>query len=376
MTGWNWDCSEECYRHAPELYGAIHFHDDDLDDCRWETDVALEIPADLASDVYALRARSGRGRGLHPVLRPAPARHRDGGHPVPRADRQLPRLRQRPHRPRRAGRAVDPRSHDRASRSRTSTLYGNLDIGLSTYDVHSDGSGVCFSSSRRPIINMRPEVPARHGLRVAVPCRPPSGRLAARGGLLLRRRHRPRAAPRGRRPAAPLPRRAHRLAPRVLQRAHARRLAGVPRRWRSRHVPRLQRLLLGHVVAPREALDDRGAQVRVRLARLAGQAGRVLPRDHRRARRALAQSRARAAEALRQSVSRPEGFDHCVGYHQMPDARDPRAAFILEGVGPDEVIGDFGLAGGGAAGYEIDRYDLALGTPPNSCCWPRASTTR
>ena len=40
-------------------------------------------------------------------------------------------------------------------------LYGNLDIGLSTYDAHSDGSGVCFSSSRRPIINMGPS-PARH----------------------------------------------------------------------------------------------------------------------------------------------------------------------------------------------------------------------
>ena len=39
---------------------------------------------------------------------------------------------------------------------------------------------------------------------------------------------------------------------------------------------------------------------------------------------------------------------------------------MLEGIGPDEVIGDFGLAGGGAAGYEIDRYDLALGTPPNA----------
>ena len=50
----------------------------------------------------------------------------------------------------------------------------------------------------------------------------------------------------------------------------------------------------------------------------------------------------------------------------MPDARDPRAAFILDGIGADEVIGDFGLVGGGAAGYEIDRYDLALGTPPNS----------
>jgi Concanavalin A-like lectin/glucanases superfamily len=33
-------------------------------------------------------------------------------------------------------------------------------------------------------------------------------------------------------------------------------------------------------------------------------------------------------------------------------------------VGPEERIGDFGLTGGGAAGYELDRYDLTLGTPP------------
>ena len=59
MTGWNWDCSEECYRHAPELYGAIHFHDDDLDDCGWETDVALTIPDEMRSGVYALRVRQG-----------------------------------------------------------------------------------------------------------------------------------------------------------------------------------------------------------------------------------------------------------------------------------------------------------------------------
>ena len=43
MTGWNWDCSEECYRHAPHLYGAIHFHDDDLDECGWETDLTLTV---------------------------------------------------------------------------------------------------------------------------------------------------------------------------------------------------------------------------------------------------------------------------------------------------------------------------------------------
>ncbi len=30
------------------------------------------------------------------------------------------------------------------------------------------------------------------------------------------------------------------------------------------------------------------------------------------------------------------------------------------------MIGDFGIVGGGAAGAEVDRYDLALGTPPDA----------
>jgi N,N-dimethylformamidase len=50
----------------------------------------------------------------------------------------------------------------------------------------------------------------------------------------------------------------------------------------------------------------------------------------------------------------------------MPDARDPRVAFIMDGIAPQERIGEFGLIGGGAAGSELDRYDLALGTPPHA----------
>lgn len=38
MTGSNWTGREMCFRHAPEQYGAIHFHDDDLHDCGWQTD--------------------------------------------------------------------------------------------------------------------------------------------------------------------------------------------------------------------------------------------------------------------------------------------------------------------------------------------------
>lgn len=38
----------------------------------------------------------------------------------------------------------------------------------------------------------------------------------------------------------------------------------------------------------------------------------------------------------------------------------------MSGVKPDEKIGDFGLVGGGAAGLELDRADVSLGTHPNA----------
>jgi N,N-dimethylformamidase len=61
-----------------------------------------------------------------------------------------------------------------------------------------------------------------------------------------------------------------------------------------------------------------------------------------------------------------QGFDHSSYFVQLPDARDPAVGFIMDGVGADERIGDFGLVGGGAGGYELDRYELSLGTPPNA----------
>ena len=60
-----------------------------------------------------------------------------------------------------------------------------------------------------------------------------------------------------------------------------------------------------------------------------------------------------------------EGFDANSYLLRTPASRDPRAAFIFEGVGPDERIGDFGSLGG-AAGLELDIADERLGTPPHA----------
>ena len=376
MTGWNWDCSEECYRHAPEQYGAIHFHDDDLDDCGWETDVALDVPADLPSGVYALRLVWARPRttSRSSCCPPRGTATRGSCCSCPTASY--------------LAYANDHIVHDvpvaqsilghttGASPSRTSTSTATSTSASRPTTRTRTARGVCYSSSRRPIMNMRPkfrhatgsvwQFPADlhlvdwlHAQGLSRTTSSPTSSFTDEGAELLRRY---RVVLTGSHPEY--------YSERMLDAWR-----GVPRRRRPRDVPRLQRLLLGHVVAPREAVDDRGAQVRVRLARLAG-ASRASTTSRRAASAAgsgaVARARRRSSSA---SVSRPRASTTACGYHQMPDARDPRAAFMLDGVGPDEVIGDFGLAGGGASGYEIDRYDLALGTPPNACSWPRASST-
>ena len=58
-------------------------------------------------------------------------------------------------------------------------------------------------------------------------------------------------------------------------------------------------------------------------------------------------------------------------YRLLPAAADPAVAWIFEGV-DDETIGDFGLSGGGAAGFELDRADRRLGTPPNTVILARS----
>src|ERR1700679_3120157 len=60
-----------------------------------------------------------------------------------------------------------------------------------------------------------------------------------------------------------------------------------------------------------------------------------------------------------------EGFAHSQPYRRMPDSYDPALAWITDGIEGD-LIGDFGLGNGGAAGMEIDYYRLGFGTPPNT----------
>ena len=64
-------------------------------------------------------------------------------------------------------------------------------------------------------------------------------------------------------------------------------------------------------------------------------------------------------------------FRHLVLLPPHEESNDPRAAFVFKGV-EGNIIGDFGLSGGGAAGQEIDRFDHSLGSPPHALVLARS----
>ncbi len=70
-----------------------------------------------------------------------------------------------------------------------------------------------------------------------------------------------------------------------------------------------------------------------------------------------------------------QGFDVSRPYRRQEGSRDRRASFIFEGIGKDELVGDFPslVQGPGAAGFELDRLDYSLGTPVHALLLATAS---
>jgi len=73
--------------------------------------------------------------------------------------------------------------------------------------------------------------------------------------------------------------------------------------------------------------------------------------------------RGRAPQKLVGTGFIAQGMDRSSYYRRNPDSFLPEVKWIMEGVGDDEKIGDFGLEQGGAAGLELDWYDPNLGSP-------------
>ena len=161
VRGPHWSGREMCWRHAPDEYGAVHFHEGDFHDCGWETDFAFTVPEDLPSGVYGIRLRCGDAEDVIPFF-VRPVRSRRGRLAVLfstmtyQAYCNYPRTNY--------DAAYIARQQAWASNPHHPALYPQY--GRSLYDVHADGSGVMFSSLLRPQLLMRPGLYAyidRHG---------------------------------------------------------------------------------------------------------------------------------------------------------------------------------------------------------------------
>ena len=79
----------------------------------------------------------------------------------------------------------------------------------------------------------------------------------------------------------------------------------------------------------------------------------------------LWRTQGRTPQSLVGGGMKVQGFDRSSYYRRQPDSYEPETAFIFEG-DDEEIVGDFGLLGGGASGMEIDRYDEELDTPSDT----------
>ncbi|WP_159998356.1 N,N-dimethylformamidase beta subunit family domain-containing protein [Roseomonas sp. 18066] len=151
VTGAAWSGRHHRWTEAPAEYAAIHFHADDVGDLGWAPSLALTVPADWPSGLYALHLETAEGRDNIPfVIRAAEAGSQA------RVALLLPTLTYQIYGqyPRRE---VTETSLPRAEAwgALVEPAHRHPEYGLSAYNTHADGSGVTITSMRRPMPDKR-----------------------------------------------------------------------------------------------------------------------------------------------------------------------------------------------------------------------------
>ncbi|MFR9729477.1 N,N-dimethylformamidase beta subunit family domain-containing protein [Saccharopolyspora sp. MS10] len=376
MTGHCWTGDEHSWRHAPAEYGAIHFHDDDLDDAGWDPTLRLTLPPETPSGVYSLRLETDGGADEIPfAVRPRT------GEPTADVLLVLPTFSYLAYGNQHMltddglqGMLAADGAGDAANRASTypSTPEDRyiVDNRLhSLYDNHSDGSGVCYSSPLRPLVNMRPGY---------VEAALDSGRgsphqFNADLHLIDWLRHLGV-------PVDVITDHDLYQEGRALLDPYQVVLTGTHHEyWSKSMLDALHRYLddggklmylSGNGMYWVTELDpERGGTIEIRRR---GPSTRMW--DARPGEGDLSftgelgglwRYRNRAPQLLLGVGFTAQGLGAGRPYRRRADSFGPEVSWIFEGVGEDELIGDFPclVSGYGAAGFEIDRADHALGTP-------------
>ena len=356
VRGAYWTGTVMDWRQAPEEYAAIHFLADALGDCGWEADFEWTVPDGLTSGFYAAKLTSADHEDYVPFfVRP----------PRGRANARLALL-------------VPTATYMAYANWRmpfdhhlVEVLYNRVavlgeedqyvlehpELGPSTYECHLDGAGVSYSTRHRPNLNMRPKHAwlesysadlyltdwlEQKGFDYDVL----TDEDLHAGGMELLAPY--RAVMTGTHPEYYSTRMWDALFGYQQHGGRMIYMGGNGFYW----------LIAYHPTRPGVMEMRRGDYSERKWVTSPGEYHLAYSGEY----GGLMHNSGRTPHRLVGVGFDAQGFDHAAGYRRQAGSRNPRAAFIFEGI-DDEIIGDFGLSGNGAASEEIDRFDHGFGTP-------------
>ena len=360
-----WDGTEFDWRKKPAHYAAIHFHEDDLYDCAWDTDFSFTAPTNLRSGIYAAKLIDEQdNEEMIPFFVTAKQ-----GKPQSRICVLIPSFTYTVYANIARGNTNKKMLERIKEWSASPWTTDNFpQFGLSTYNYHSDGSGISSSSRRRPILTMRSNV-------ISYPGVPGSGCrhfpadshlwywLTTKGyefdvitddelhkyglaaiekySVLLTCSH----------PEYHTPQSLNALQEYTNTGGHLMYLGGNGFYWK----------VAVSDVWP-DAVEIRRGEGGIRAwASEPGEYYNAFDGEY----GGLWRRNGRAPQVLAGVGFTSQGDHYGAPYRRTPESYSNEWAWVFEGI-TEEIIGDFGLSGGGAAGFELDRADTMLGTPLNA----------
>ena len=368
MTGHDWSGAQMSWAVDSREYGAIHFHDDDVDDARWDVDFTLSVPDNLPSAVYAMKLTTDEGdEDYVPFMVRTPL-----GAPQAKIAVIMSTIDYmayaNEHLASNGGSMEALMYRTPIMAPQHVFLSVHREYGYSTYDTHSDGSGVHISSRLRPILNFRPKCDS--------PTMQAPWQFNADLHLIdwltelgyafdvitdedvsydgLERIEGYNVLITGSHPE-------HKDS-RYLDAIHAYNdrggrfmyMGGDGFYWRHTFHPAYGRGEVTELRRCESGIRPWQAQPGEYYHQGDGQLGgmwRFLGRD---------------MAAISGTSMVAQGFDASTYFKRTPESNDPRVAWAFDGIAYDERLGDFGLVGGGAAGAEVDNVDTTLGSPPHT----------
>jgi N,N-dimethylformamidase len=366
VTGRNWTGAHVDFGQAPDEYRAAYFHADDLADCAWAADFAFRVSDDLPSGVYGVELETSTARDVVPFIVSASLSRG----PVAPLAVLLPTFSYLAYANEHAS-WLNPIGST-GDLERLAAAIGPADRWMaeeelnSIYDRHRDGTGVCLSSWLRPVLNFRhdysmPLVRGPHQLPADMELlRWLDAEGIAHEVITDDDLHRSGSA--------------------ALTRFRAIVTGSHPEYWSPEMLTGLDQYLavggrlvyLGGngfywvTICPAGRTDT----IEVRRGRSGTRVWESAPGEEHHAfrdeRGGAWRNRGWAPQRVAGVGFTAQGFDVSLPYRWAITAEHPEAGFIVAGIDTTGPLGTEGSVLGGAAGFEIDRADERLGTPPET----------